>query len=130
MQVEITFPCELVSLNRFRTMHYRIWHPIMKRTREAARFAALEAKLPKMARADIHVFPGQKKGVLADPGNHYPSAKAAIDGLVDAGILKNDSPECVACVSLYGPVRSTRNDLRIVLVDASYSDEYSVSSSD
>ncbi|MFD0889967.1 hypothetical protein ACFQ08_35955, partial [Streptosporangium algeriense] len=58
--------------------------------RAAGRVAVEQAGIPALQRA--HVF-----GILhpatrgrRDPANWYPSFKAAIDGLVDAGVLVDD----------------------------------------
>jgi len=40
---------------------------------------------------------------LADTGNHYGAAKAAIDGLVDAGILPDDTPSTVLSLTMLAP---------------------------
>ena len=47
-------------------------------------------------------------GVLPDPGNAYPSVKAAIDGAVDAGLIAGDTGEYLARVILEAPVRCKR----------------------
>lgn len=45
------------------------------------------------------------KGRLADAGNHLPAVKAALDGIVDAGIIPDDSPEHVRRLILNAPRR-------------------------
>lgn len=47
------------------------------------------------------------KGRLADTGNTYPAAKAALDGLVDAGVLPDDTPDVVRALTFLAPRRPT-----------------------
>lgn len=115
-QFEFTVLCELVTANAQRRMHYRTWGPLMSIARSSAYIKAKEAKIPKLGRAHIHIFPGQKRGVLADPGNHYPMAKAVIDGLVDAGVLEDDNGASVECISMHAPQRTEHPQIRVVLV--------------
>lgn len=59
--------------------------------REAAAEAARAAGLPRLERARVIgqvCFLDRRR---RDPGNWYPTAKAAVDGLVDAGLLDDDS---------------------------------------
>lgn len=43
------------------------------------------------------------KGPMQDTGACFPTVKAAIDGLVDAGILPNDGPEQIASLTFLAP---------------------------
>lgn len=115
-QFEFTVICDLLTANAQRRMHYRTWGPLMSIARSSAYIMAKQAKIPKLTRVHIHIFPGQARGVLADPGNHYPMAKAVIDGLVDASIIEDDNGASVSCVSLYAPARTKQPQLRVVLV--------------
>ncbi len=72
----------------------------------------------------IHVQPYQRKGILADAAAHYPPAKAAIDGLVDAQILKDDSPEFVHQIIFHAPEQTDGAEgLKISIYSASLNDE-------
>jgi hypothetical protein len=44
-----------------------------------------------------------QKRPLADCGNGLPSIKAAIDGLVDARVIHDDSPEYVKSITMVAP---------------------------
>jgi hypothetical protein len=44
-----------------------------------------------------------QKRPLADCGNGMPSVKAAIDGLIDARVLIDDSPEYVRSITMIAP---------------------------
>lgn len=69
------------------------WAPKSKLTRhyrESARIASLAYRLPAMEQAHVVVelrFTGRRR---RDPANWGPTAKAVIDGLVDAGVFPDD----------------------------------------
>lgn len=83
-------------LNDNQRLHHRRKAEYIDLIRRASGFAARAAKLPTLQR--IHVFyvihpkPGLRR---RDPGNWSPTAKAAIDGLVDAGVVPDDNSERV-----------------------------------
>src|SRR5690606_40163075 len=71
--------------------HPMVRAKLTRELREAGRQAALAAGLPHMERAYVicELRPNDRR--RRDPGNWYPSAKAAVDGgLVDAGALDDD----------------------------------------
>ncbi|ANZ17475.1 hypothetical protein O1L44_16385 [Streptomyces noursei] len=87
--VELPAGMELLNSNR-REHHYRRAR-IVKALRAAAKEAA--ADLPALddlgpVRIIAVVHPRDRR--RRDPANWYPSVKAAVDGLVDAGVLKDD----------------------------------------
>jgi len=60
--------------------------------RQIAAFTARNAKLPQLERAHVfYVIHPDKKARKRDPGNWSPTAKAAVDGLVDSGVLPDDN---------------------------------------
>lgn len=77
---------------------YRITKPI----KDAAIVLARAAKIPHLERVEIVVEfrpPIGRRRVVREAHNLGPSAKAAIDGLVKAGVLTDDSDRYVANVS-------------------------------
>ncbi|MFE3449655.1 hypothetical protein ACFXJ8_12035 [Nonomuraea sp. NPDC059194] len=86
----IELPAGLKLLNSNQRIHRVPASKITKAIREAGKDAAEEAGLPPLARAHIFgVLRPATKG-RRDPANWYPSFKAAVDGLVDAGVLPDD----------------------------------------
>jgi crossover junction endodeoxyribonuclease RusA len=97
----VTLPAGLPLLNANRRVHHRIRYERTKAIRAAAMEAvadhqplmtALAGAKPAALYQRAHIF-----GILrppsarrADPANWYPSFKAAVDGLVDAGLLDDD----------------------------------------
>ena len=67
-------------------------------------------KIPPMAWISVTVEPHQKGGRLQDVGACNPSVKAAIDGIVDAGVLPDDSSQYVKSL-IFLPPRNDKNSL-------------------
>lgn len=76
---------QITRMNRGQEARFR------KEWREAFYWLAKQARIPKLASIEMEVrcvYPN-RKGWL-DIGNAYPSAKAALDGIVDAGVIVDD----------------------------------------
>jgi crossover junction endodeoxyribonuclease RusA len=102
----ITLPAGLRLLNANQRMHHRPKGKLTAAIRAAAMEAvaedralmeALAAAKPGPLFQRVHIL-----GILhpatarrADPANWYPSFKAAVDGIVDAGLLDDDDHEHV-----------------------------------
>ena len=87
----VELPAGLTLLNANERLH---WRPKNNRTQaiRAASFACVKAaRVPKLKRASVVVEFRPPDRRRRDVHNLYPSAKAAIDGLVDAGVLPDDS---------------------------------------
>ncbi|MCX4677648.1 hypothetical protein OG413_20465 [Streptomyces sp. NBC_01433] len=80
---------ELLSSND--RLHHMAEYRTKKRLRQEAELTTRARRLPRLERAAVyyvlHPRPVQRK---RDPGNWAPSAKAYVDGLVDAGLLPDD----------------------------------------
>lgn len=72
--------------------------------REAFAWLARSQKRVRLERVEIEAWIVMR-GRLADAGNHLPAVKAAIDGLVDAGVIPDDGPANVARLILNAPRR-------------------------
>lgn len=76
------------------------WAPRNKRVqawRHGAHIYARQAKLPKgLSSVRIDVYVWKKTKVRYDPHNLMPTLKPVIDGLVDYGLLVDDSSEYLA----------------------------------
>ena len=62
-------------------------------------------KIPRLKSAKICVIPYQRRGRLQDVAACSPAAKAAIDGLVDAGVLLDDSSQFLTSIEFSAPER-------------------------
>lgn len=67
----------------------------LKQWREAAGWAAKEQQVPALDKPTVrlHFYPGDNR--RRDAVNLALVHKAAVDGLVDAGVLEDDSPDFV-----------------------------------
>ena len=89
------------SLNSERSAHWSKRAKDATNWREAFYWLGKQQRV-KFGSVNIVAEIIQKKP-LADCGNGLPSIKAAIDGLIDAGVLPDDSPEFVRSILLLAP---------------------------
>ena len=67
------------------------------KVRTAAQYAALRSGMPRLERAWVVAYIHPPANYARwDPANYYPMVKAALDGVVDAGLLVDDSHEFVS----------------------------------
>lgn len=72
------------------------WRPKAARVRqwrELALLAARQARTPQLQAAHITAHVHRDRGGRFDPSNWADTAKACIDGLVDAGLLPDDDAD-------------------------------------
>lgn len=81
--------------------------------------AAIEAGIPEYEQIRIAVVPLHKNGRSPqDTGACFPAAKAAIDGLVDAGVVADDTATQVIQIDFHAPLVDGVDGLRIVVRSA------------
>lgn len=102
-----------ISSENLLTSNQRLhWAPRARATRairEAAYVMAKHSKVKTMQRATVEVevmWPDKRR---RDAENIQPSAKAAIDGCVDAGLLPDDSDKHLLKVSYSNADRTLRS---------------------
>lgn len=80
---------------------------------------ALEAKLPRpfLVPVVITAMPVLSDHRRQDVGACYPAVKAAIDGLVDAGVLKEDNPDYVASIVFVRPEVGAKGDALVLRIE-------------
>jgi len=83
---------------------------LVKVWRSAFQILAKSERIPPMTWMSVTVEPHQKGGRLQDVGACHPSVKAAIDGIVDAGILPDDSSQYLRSL-IYLPPVNDKNSL-------------------
>lgn len=92
----IALPEGTYLLNDNQRLHHRRKAEYINLIRHAAAVTARAAKLPAFERIHVFYVIHPKPGIRRrDPGNWSPTAKAAIDGLVDAGVVPDDNSERV-----------------------------------
>lgn len=87
---------------------------LVKKWRTAFKLLALSQQIPTLQNVHITAQPYQKGGTLADVASCNPAVKAAIDGLVDAGVMEDDSPEFLHSITFLQPQRG-KNALTLTI---------------
>ena len=107
------------SVNDQVRWHWATRHAHVKAWRQAFALLARSNGLPRLqcARVSVHVVVAGPSR-LPDAGNCFYAAKAAIDGLVDAGVLPGDSPRFMRSLSFDAPIRGTTHSLTIAISEA------------
>lgn len=91
-----------------RAAHAREW-------REAFGWLARRNQVPAFERAVLIVQPHLAKGQPQDVDACHPAAKAAIDGLVDAGVLISDGPRHVIEIRYMAALPDSQDGLSIFI---------------
>lgn len=106
-QWEISLPPGEKLLNLNDRSHWRVRSRITAQLRADAANLARAARIPHLNRATITVVVHPHDRRRRDPSNWAPTAKACIDGVVDAGVLQDDDSSRLLAVTyvLGAPVR-------------------------
>ena len=83
---------------------------LVKTWRSAFHVLAKSEQMPQMEWITVTVEPHQKGGRLQDVGACNPAVKAAVDGIVDAGVLPDDSSQYMKSL-VFLPPQNDRNSL-------------------
>lgn len=98
--VRVTAPAQFLNTNK--RLHGRAAAQTVKAWRDAGNTHARAAKLPALGKARITAtlhFTDRKR---RDDHNYFPTVKALIDGLVDYGLLPDDSREYLLGTTICG----------------------------
>lgn len=87
---EVEVPAPVVWLNSNDRRHRQADAKLIKAWRETTRDLVPAGVEPFTERVRVLAFVTKPKRGRYDPGNLYPTAKACVDGLVDAGVLVDD----------------------------------------
>ena len=85
--IDVPAPCGFINSNQ--RLHRMAQAKLTKTWREASA-AAAHGITPFPGRVRIVAHIHKPRGGRYDPGNLYPTAKAILDGIVDAGLLPDD----------------------------------------
>jgi hypothetical protein len=123
-QIILFVPGEVWSINAERSMHHHARALLVKPMRH---LGMLVARNVINSASDAVKFtvpvavtfrPFQKNlGPTADTANHIGPCKAVLDGVVDAGLIQDDTPEYVVSQTFLPPVRvpATATGIEITL---------------
>ena len=88
-------------------------------TRQLFALLLKKEQVPKLTGASVSVRLLQK-GRLQDTGACIPYVKAAVDGMVDAGMFIDDTGDHVVSINFYAPERAKFNKIIIKVVGERY----------
>lgn len=78
---------------------------LVREWRTTFAWLALEQRIPPLGCIEVTATPEVKhRGSMPDTGACIGAVKAAIDGLVDAGVLEDDGPDQVTALTFCAPV--------------------------
>ena len=119
----LDFPRPDEWINANTREHWAVKAAKVRNWRAAAAHHAMAALVPPMTRLEVVAQPRWASKRRHDNGNIAPTVKACVDGLVDAGVLVDDSSRIVVSESYQeGPPARGVARLRLILVDRSECD--------
>ncbi len=105
-----------LTVNKVATMHRQQWAALTRDQRLVWQLIARQRKVPALGRISVTAEPLHKdRRSPQDVAACAPAVKAAIDGLVDAGVVEDDSPEFVTSVRFLPPVVCGVDGLRLIV---------------
>jgi len=106
--------------NEYRRLHHHARADYDREWRQVFWALAKRARVPKMPTGVmVTVVQTCRRGTpLPDTGAAGPTAKAAIDGLVDAGIIPDDGPDWVRALVFVAPCHADRDRLVLLIEEA------------
>lgn len=108
-----------LTVNKVRTMHRMAWANYVKDERATWERLASGKNIPTLERACIVVTPLHKdRRSPQDVAACAPAVKAAIDGIVDAGVLPDDDPEHLLEVVFRPPWICGADGMRLTVEEA------------
>jgi crossover junction endodeoxyribonuclease RusA len=119
-QYELVHEARPKPMNEYRTLHFRARASYDKEWRQAFLAVTKRARVPKMPGGIIvSVVQTCRRGTpLPDPLAEAPTVKAAIDGIVDAGVIPDDTGEWVRSIAFVPAIHSDRDRLILLIEEA------------
>ena len=123
MKVELWVPCEVWTSNRQRKMHHFAQAALVKEARTAAMLLARNTRVRLTPPVFVEFRPHQgMRGVLADTSAHHPTAKAVLDGCVDAKVIPDDTPDVVLWQTFMPPIKDRATGIHITIQEVNHED--------
>lgn len=104
-----------LTLNRERNLHRMQRAQFVKHWREQFGWLGRAEKIGPYDWVAIKAIPFQKRGPLQDVSSCHPAVKAAIDGLVDIGVIADDTPTFLPTITYLPPQRG--DDALTIIVE-------------
>lgn len=119
MQWTLDLPYERPPLNANQRLHWAKKAALTKQVRAASFWAAKDASIPTCDRVRVTLTWFVRTTTRRDSDNVVPTLKALCDGLVDAGVVDDDTPlwmEKVMPVIAYRPGQPASMQLLIEVI--------------
>ena len=105
-----------LTVNMVARIHRQQWAAHTRATRELWWGLAKQAKAPKLQRARITAIPLHCDGRSPqDCAACAPEVKACVDGLIDAGVLPDDSPAHLLSLTFLPPEVCGTDGIRLLI---------------
>ena len=106
------------TANAERSWHYHKRAKVVREARERWAWLAKAERIPALKKISIEAVPLRtSRKSLPDVAACYPAVKAAIDGLVDAGVVPDDDPAHVCKITFCASEISTNDGLCLIIRD-------------
>jgi len=105
-QYELEHLARPLPMNAYDRLHHLERARYVREWRSTFAWLARAQRVPRMNAVIITVVQTCRRPPLPDVAASYPTAKAAIDGLVDARVIPNDTPEHVKAITFIAPERA------------------------
>lgn len=106
MSWELFYDVRPWTTNKDRNLHYHQRAKMVKEWREKFKELAEEAGIPELEVMFIEAEPWVPTRNFQDTAACNPAVKAAIDGIVDAGVVPDDKPQFLKWI-LFHPCKHT-----------------------
>ena len=103
------------TMNDYRTLHFQRRAAYDREVRERFGWLARQARIPHLDAITVTAHPVCRHKPIPDVGACYPAAKAAIDGLVDVGVIPDDCEPYVELLAFAPPTIGDRDALILVI---------------
>lgn len=113
---ELSYDRRPPTMNTYRTLHHHARAKVDREWRQAFAWLARAERIPKLDAIVVVAAPMVRDGRLPDVGACFPAVKAAIDGLVDARVIPDDTPAHLSAITFAAPRRSPDGVDRLVIV--------------
>jgi len=113
MKYVLTFLEQPITTNKERAGNRWVRAENTKKWRSMAK-ESVTGVIPPLKSMNVTVQPYQQRGKLQDTAACNPSVKAAIDGIVDAGVIPDDSGDYLPKI-IFLPCKRGKNSLELII---------------
>lgn len=104
------------TTNAERSWHFRKRAEMVKACRTRFYLLTKASSIPSLRKVRIHAYPiARDRRWRPDVGACYPAVKAAVDGIVDAGVIPDDNDQYLTSITFYAVQVEGFDGLRIVI---------------